>query len=97
MIWRNCLADDAIYRSLVACLCNLDQSAMQPAQTMRLIERIVQIGKPKIRNDEIELLQTLCFNNITSIKTEDTPLLKLNQAAVLEFYWDYLSNEESDK
>lgn len=70
---------------------------MKPAQSMRLIERVMQTGKSKIRNDEIELLQTLCFNNITSVKTEDEPLVKLNQAAVLEFYWDYLTCDESDK
>ena len=49
----------------------------------------------KIKSDEIELVQSLCFDN--SYDTEDEPIVRLNQSRVLEFYWDYMTAEHSDE
>lgn len=92
MIWSNCLAEDAIYRNLIASLSNLDTSAMKPAQMSKVIDRVMKVPKSKIRQDEIDLLQLLCYNNLASVKEEDEPLVKINQAKVIEFYMDFLTS-----
>lgn len=95
MIWRNCSAEDAIYRNLIASLSNLS-SKVKPTQMMTIIDRIVQTPKPKVKTDEIELVLTLCYNKENSANMEDEPIVNVNRCKVLEFYWDFLTGDEAD-
>ena len=61
LIWNNC-SEDAIYRNLVTCLTDL-ASQVKPGQLTTIINRVCQTPRNKIKSDEIELLQTLCFDN----------------------------------
>ena len=54
-----------------------------------------QTPKRKIKEDEIELVMSLCFENVYN--TEDAPIVKLNQNRVLTFYWEYLTDESADE
>ena len=95
MIWRNCYAEDAIYRNLIASLGNLS-SKVKPALLTTLIERVASTPRNKIKNDEIELMSNLCYEGST-VNLEDEPIIKINQSKVLEFYWEYLTGEGADK
>ena len=47
----------------------------------------------KIKMDEIELLMSLSFEG--NYETEDEPIAKINQNIVLEFYWDFLTDDNA--
>ena len=92
-IWGNC-SEDSIYRNLVSCLQDL-ASQVKPGALTTIINRVCKTPFNKIKGDEIELLQTLCFDN--KYDSEDEPQVRINQARVLQFFWDYLTNENSSE
>lgn len=76
----------------MSCLSDL-ATQVKPGQLTSIIERVCQIPKNKIRADEIELLQSLCFDN--KFDSSEEPTVRVNQSRVLEFYWDYLTDENA--
>ena len=94
MIWGNC-NDEIIYRNLIGSLKNL-ASNIKPLSLSRIIDRILITPKNKVKGDEIELLKNLCFTN-KAHSAEDEPLVRLNQCKVLEFYWDFLTEDGADE
>ena len=92
MIWRNC-NEDVMYRNLLVCFQDL-ASQVKPGQLTQIIEKICATPKQKIKSDEIELLQSLCFEN-KDVKEE--AMNRINQNIVLEFYWDYLTDDSSNE
>ena len=92
MIWKNCSDEDATYRNLIASLKNL-ASNTKPQQLTSIIDKIVTTNKQKIKSDEIELLCSLCSDGV--YETDDEPIVKINQARVMEFYWDYLTDDNA--
>lgn len=91
MIWKNC-DEDATYRNLISCLKNLSTN-VKPNQLTSIIERVVKTPMNKIKMDEIELLMSLSFEG--NYETEDEPIAKINQNIVLEFYWDFLTDDNA--
>ena len=95
MIFGNC-NDEIIYRNLIGSLKNL-ASNIKPLSLSRIIDRIIITPKNKVKGDEIDLLKNLCYESNSNRKAEDEPLVRLNQCKVLEFYWDFLTEDGADE
>jgi len=93
LIWRNC-SEGTAYRNLVSCLKEL-ASTVPPLKLQSIITRLCQTPLNKIRSDEIELLQSLCFDNASD--KEEGPIVRLNQKLVLDFYWQFLTERHADE
>ena len=93
-IWSSC-SDDTLYRALIQdCLKDLT-SHVSPLQLVSIIERVCMTPKKRIKEDEIDLVMSLCYDNVYN--AEDAPIVKLNQNRVLDFYWEYLTDESSEE
>ena len=62
-------------------------------QMRYLIEKIIGLSKGEVKENEIELMQS--FGQACVITGEK--VAKENLILILDFFWDYLTGEESQK
>lgn len=94
-IWTNCEAAQC-YNNLIDALSDMTNfTSLKPIQVTSIIERVSQVPKNKCKADEIGLLHILSFD-VKALATEEEPVVRLNQCKVLEFYWDFLTDDGAE-